>query len=397
MSPLLLYLEDAPLGPHVAGTGLSKAFNATLSGLVSDSTRVCVAQTHQYVAPSHFAQEWCAQPAWAAPQADWVLARVCARLPWPLARRTAALHGRWLAHRLRARMPGLLPAETRVLTPVGIDPLTLIRAEALSKALSAHFEPYLVDDLQHHPANAHLQDHLGKVLTDVLGRASRVYSITDGLGDILRQRHRVQARTLHLVASVTPGSQPAEEDLGAPMRISHFAFFLGSINHLYAEGLKQLIDLVGQMRQASGQDLTIRMSSASEQVQAELGQVPPWVIVGPIADHAELSRQIAGSTFCFLPYSFDDGARSMTETSFPSKMIDYLAYARGILVYGPESCVPVRLMVDNNLPLVASTVTTLNHCLQQLALAPVDHSPAYKQAIDRNFSPAAMRGALNLS
>lgn len=391
--PLLIYLEDAPLNSRIVGTGLSKAFNATLRGLVSDATRVCVVQTHQSVDPAHFSEDWCEQPAWAAPRLDWVLARIYTRLPWPLARQAATLHGRWIALRLQRAMPGLLPAGTRVFSPVGVDPLTLVRGESLAQALFSDFEPYLVDDLQHHPANTRWYADLAGALPDLLSRSARVYCITDGLSDLLRARHGVQAHTLRLVAEAA--SMGSADFTNISRKIDgHFAFFLGSINHLYAAGLKLLVSQVDELRQASRQDLTIRVSSNADQVRAALGQVPSWVILGSISDHDQLKREIATSNFCFLPYSFADEAKSMVETSFPSKIIDYLAYANAILVLAPESSVPFKLLHDHGLPYACSTPLSMHQHLTTLLYKRPNLNHRYQDILKQLFSVAAMRRTL---
>lgn len=394
MTPLLLYLEDAPLGPGVAGTGLSKAFNATFSGLVSEATRICVVQTHQPVDTADFVEEWHTLPSWAAPRVDWVLARLCARLPWSHARRAAALHGRWIAWRLRRALPNLLPPGTRMLAPIGVDPLTLVRADSMARSLSANFEPYLVDDLQYHPSNSRWRADLANALTRLLRSAARVYSITDGLGDLLHTRHDVRPVTLHLVAasaSAALGETPdaKREESGA------FAFFLGSVNHLYAAGLKLLIEQVTELRQATGQALTIRISSSTAQVRAELGDVPPWVIVGPIADHAQLHQEIAAATLCFLPYSFAENAKNMVESSFPSKLIDYLAHANAILVLAPESAVPYRLLRDHDLPYICASTASLREHLAALLQERPMLTSRYRRLLDEQFSVAAMRRTLD--
>jgi hypothetical protein len=392
LTPLLLYLEDAPLGPGVAATGLSKAFNATLKGLVADTTRVCIVQTHQLVEPSLFLEEWRAQPAWAAPRFDWLLARLCARLPWMLASLAASLHGRWIAWRLRRAMPSLLPPRTRLLAPIGIDPLTLVRADSIARSLSADLEPYLVDDLQYHPANRRWKADLGNALSRMLQNAKRTYCITDGLGDLLHVRHAVRPRTLNLVAAsplaVVPHSQQVPE--------AAFAFFLGSINHLYAEGLNYLIEQVAELRQATGQALTIRISSSPAQVRAELGEVPSWVLVGSIADHTQLHMEMAAATFCYLPYSFTEEARSMVESSFPSKMIDYLAHANAILVLSPESAVPYRLMLDHDLPFTCASPSLIREQLVTLLNKRPILSSHYRCLLDELFSVRAMRLTLDL-
>jgi hypothetical protein len=55
---------------------------------------------------------------------------------------------------------------------------------------------------------------------------------------------------------------------------------------------------------------------------------------------SELPRILSSADILFLPYSFSQIARKAIETAFPSKIADYLAAGRPILVFGPK-CIPV--------------------------------------------------------
>jgi hypothetical protein len=175
-----------------------------------------------------------------------------------------------------------------------------------------------------------------------------------------------------------------------------FAFFLGSINHLYADGLHCLIDQVAKLRQTTGKELTIRVCSTHAQVNKELGVVPPWVVLGSIANQTQLHMEMAAATFCFMPYSFAEEARSMVVSSFPSKMIDYLAHANAILVFSPEYAVPYRLLLDHELPFTCTTPKLLSEQLLALLNERPRLNSHYRQLLDQLFSVRAMRLVLCL-
>jgi hypothetical protein len=392
---LLIYLEDAPLANGVAGTGLSKAFTPSLRGLLTENTRICVVQTHRYEDPNGLAEELRLRPSWSASWWSWVFARICSRLPWASARFFAELHGSWIAGRLRHALPDLLRPGTRMLVPIGVDPLTLVRAEAIARKLSADFEPYFVDDLQHHPCNNRWREYLHISITELLHRAVRIYCITDGLSRLLRIRHAVAPRTLNLVAPASYRNE-ANPSAQTSLKSDTFAFFLGSVNHLYADGLKKLILLVEELRQATQQSYTVRISSDVRQVRAELGDLPNWVVVGPIADDSQMHREIATATFCFLPYSFSKSARDMVESSFPSKLIDYLAHARAIVVFAPQNSVPYRLMEDYDLPYTCSSEDSMRYLVTKLSQTTPRFSSEYKRLLNSLFTEDAMMRSLQL-
>ena len=379
MVDTLIYLEDAPLAGDTAATGLSKALTPMLEAITGPTTAIAVCQTHAYIAANlhrRFERQW------TAPKLDFQLARIARKLPATAGTSAAAWHGASVARRLQ-RTDVLPMAPVRVWVPVGVDPFTLVRARALARALGSRLSYYLVDDLECHPANQLRAAWVRDVVSSCLAEAASVYAITPGLARMLATRYGCSAKVLPLVASASCAQPTASTGADRP-----FAFFLGSANHLYASGLRDLMALMAELRRDTGQDLTLRLTCSVSQAKEILGHVPAWVQTGGATD-AEVAHLAGRSSFCFLPYSFDDADRHMVTTSFPSKLNDYLAYARAIVVYAPRYSVPAELFNSESVPIVVHDVTSLRQSLSELAAQQANFSTDYRRTRDAHFSPSA--------
>jgi hypothetical protein len=171
---------------------------------------------------------------------------------------------------------------------------------------------------------------------------------------------------------------------------------MGSINFLYAACLRDLFRAVDQVRQSSGVDLRVRlMTVSSDLMVAEyLGDLPPFVISAPARNAEDLAAEIASSLFTFLPYSFDEQEKAMVSTSFPSKALEYLAYARSIVVYGPQYGVATKLFLETDMPSVVTSPDELEESLTSHLKAWPDHSVIYRAYLTQAHSLDAARRTL---
>ena len=389
---LMIYLEDAPLCDKVAATGLSKAFNESLILLMGNKACVCIAQTHQFKNVCDFIDECRSSYSWVASFGFYVIAKVANRLPYPLCTILAILQGRWLASQIDYYSPEFKIPKIRILAPIGTDFLTIVRAKSFANSLNASLEPYLVDDLETHPANKG-KKYIGKFLNEVLSSAPCVYAITDGLKSLIYQRYGVKPRSLPLVSipkeKLSPGAVSIDKH-------KYFAFFCGSINHLYKDGLRILIEIVGELRKVYQKDLLIRLSSSRQQACSQLGSIPHWVITGSIPSSAIMRQEIMQSTFCYLPYSFSSETRDMTTSSFPSKLLDYLLDAKAIVVHASNWSTPYRLFADSGLPFITSNEFELKSCIIELLDKMVDLNSDYRKLLDSRFSAESFLEALGV-
>lgn len=380
---MIAYLEDAPADTGTAARGLSKAVIPLLRCIDGDIRRYLVNQTHSRV-PARNMPAFVREKLNEMPEAG-VLARNAWKLaplfPLPVKLPFLARLGRWLPSARHAEGASILWA------PIGVDPGTLVRAWALARRSGLELHLYLVDDVETHPSNANTA-RLGALIARILRDADRVYTITAELGALFAVRYGVKTRTLPLIP------EPAE-DTSAATQDPVFAVYLGSINHLYEDGLRQLIAATRTLRECSGQDLRLRFFSDERQVRQICdGDIPAWITPGPENDDAVIHRQLAAATLCFLPNSFAEDARTMVSTSFPSKLLDYLVYARAIVVFAPDYAIARKIFAAEAIPHVAANAPELLEALAALAVGTHDARDTYLSLVARHFSSHSVQRAL---
>lgn len=375
---LQLYLEDAPVVESSSATGLSKALVPMLRELAPRTGQTFVVQTHRLLDESQVLRLGRHAPRIAG-MLDNLIARATARLPFRLAAACARLHGAWLGLQFRYAVGDR--SATVLWSAIGIDPLSLVRVDACASAMGLPFEAYLVDDVEMHPENVS-KTCLPGILRRTLRRAARVYTITPELGARCAQRYGIAVSDLPLTADcpITPAS-----NAGAP---THFAAYLGSVNHLYEDGLRLLIDIMSELRANTGRDLSLRVISPLDDVARMLDvAVPDWIVCGVERQQTRLTATLADSEFCYLPYSHAESARLMTGSSFPSKLLDYLAWARQIVVYAPGDSVPYNFFRRESLDFFTDSEKALRLHLAAIAHATRDNSARYRAALMRHHGP----------
>jgi len=269
----------------------------------------------------------------------------------------------------------------------GSDPEVLARLDRIAAKAGKDFSVYLVDDFEWTMRlNGKSEAEIARVSAQMrlsLRRAAHTFAITDELGQLLESQFGIAPVTLPLVFEPQPRPVvPVKDQI----------IFLGSVNFLYADALRTLIDAITQVRAATGRDLTLRFTSASA-VEA-LGPLPGFVTIARIEGAQALAREIAASLFAFLPYSFDEKLKTMVTTSFPSKSMEYFAYARSIVVHAPEYSNSSRLFVRHHLPTVTASQQDLRQIIEAHLISPPDHNGLYRGYLERFHAPAAARNVI---
>lgn len=288
----------------------------------------------------------------------------------------ARIIGRWARH----------SGASHIFSLEGSDPEVLARVGAIAQKAGLPFSVYLVDDVEStmrlngHAASeiAHTMARMRKTLI----RAHRVFAITDELGILLHKQFGIAATTLRL--ALEPPPTPA-----SPRRDQ--IFFLGSINFLYVSALQTLLDIVKRLRAETGRDITLRFT---HHLPTALDPLPDFVHAAPIADAGAMMEEISASLFAFLPYGFEPELRTMVETSFPSKSLEYLAHARSIVVYAPDYSNSARFFAKAALPAVALTPEALEQEVRSQLAAPTDHAAQYRAFLAAQHSPRTVRETL---
>ncbi len=112
--------------------------------------------------------------------------------------------------------------------------------------------------------------------------------------------------------------------------------FIGTVHG----GYQELIIKLWQILKPSGHRLILHSPSAAELVQnpaANGVEDGGW-----IATHAVANTLRQEADILFLPMSFEEAGAANMKVSFPSKLVEYCAAGRPILIWGPPYCSAVR-------------------------------------------------------
>jgi hypothetical protein len=379
---IFVYTEAAPVHCDVVAHGLHRAGPPILRSISDFIDGIAIYQIGRQFQKNDLDRDlapFCASVA----RLPTYLCKALRRLPFTDLGISDALPPMLLARQVRNSSADTLFAM------VGSDYGTMMRAARLATMAGKSYVLYVVDDfiasLRFHGASEKTVQMTQTKSAEALRGAKHVFTITDGLGEHLRKSYGIHTTTLNLAFEAAPGPTPP---------VKKQIVYVGSINFLYAEGLRDLFKVVKQVRLSSGVDLTVRLTVGAEVAARELGRLPDFVVCAHAGSSEDLAREIASSLFAFLPYSFDMRSKVMVATSFPSKSMEYLAYARSIVVYGPDYGVATRLFRAEKLPSVVSSQKVLESAIRfHLAETP-EYSSQYRRYLVALHSLAAARKAI---
>lgn len=263
--------------------------------------------------------------------------------------------------------------------PCGVDPSGLGRGVDLSQASELPLAVYLVDDFLTGAILSGNQTHLHLAQHNVprwLSQVDQIFVITEGL------RHRLQ-ELYNLDAVVLPIPYDLQMPLTEPIKPQ--IIFVGNPSHFYVDGLRQIAAIIDDLNREKNLSLTLRLTIADNgSVKSWLGEFD-CIHCSPCLGSAALQQEIAASLMCFAPYSFDPKYQDMVASSFPSKMMDYLASGRFILTYGPTYASSVLYFQQHGLSTAVSTEdpATLRQIILQQIYEPKDFSNQYRQVVQK--------------
>ena len=385
---IIVLLEDAPAQEFSASVGLSKALPPLLLELAPSVLHLHIIQTHSWLKERDILHIG-ARSQKNSSYLSILVGKVTAWLPYLLARIFAYLHAGLIAFTIRINMRMAL-VKVPIWSAIGVDPMSLLRLYFVAKILGTTYEVYLVDDIEAHPNNSK-KINIHKFLQPLLQQASNLYAITPELAEELSVRYRVQVNYLPLTTNFKKNTFASG---GSP---TYFAVYLGSINHLYESGMRLLISQTSIIREITGLNLKIRIIAKKSDVMKIFdfeGGIPEWVESGLVSGENNLGDALADSTFCFLPYSFDEKDRAMTNTSFPSKLIEYLAYGRKIIIYAPKTSIPYRYFIGNKLNFAVKDSSDLHKILLEAIQDKNNYSDEYLKVLRRNHDPKRAASAI---
>jgi glycosyltransferase involved in cell wall biosynthesis len=210
----------------------------------------------------------------------------------------------------------------------------------LARKLNIPFACYFMD-WAHYAAYCHkwalpLMDHMYRQLY----RDSDVaFCISDGMREELGP-HR-NARVLYPTPSMAVeklGERTCIESIDGRKAEKFQFFFAGNLAHWYGRQVAAILDVLENDR-AIGMKVFGKYhgwASEFEKAQRERGAYMGF------KPYEELIPEFQTADAFFLPMGFDSSAALIERTSFKTKFLDYLAFEKPILIWGPEYCTAIR-------------------------------------------------------
>ncbi|MDR3564115.1 MAG: glycosyltransferase [Negativicutes bacterium] len=281
--------------------------------------------------------------------ADGLLVHTQLRLPYPL-------------HRLRKSRFG--PQCTSWLTDYENFVWTLAIPEALDKAIF-DFKPDIIltlaeTSLCHIAAKAAQKHHLPlaglfldwfpimkphygcKWTQDILSRRYRklyaqcdlAFCTSDGMQEVLGKH-----RNSHVIYPM-PGKHRVPETFFPPKSGKFRLVYVGCVDNFYG---RMICSLIEKIEPTSDLEMIVVGPNADwpkdilQRAKAKgiyLGFKPP----------EEAATVLAGADALLVVMSFEAERRRFMETSFTTKFLDYAAFGKPIVLWGPEYCTPARVV-----------------------------------------------------
>lgn len=285
----------------------------------------------------------------------------------------------------------------RIFVLCGSDAWFLLNVWLL-QTLDIPTEIYLVDDIEasaRHGASRRLRPWLQPLLAAVIKRSATVHAISPGFVEHLNERFGCRAQWLPLPSLSAP---PAAELFRACTGEKRHIVFIGALNHLYVDALRDLYEEICRFNAEGNRDYKLVLEIISYgSAEAFLTSLPnrDWVVFFHKLPDTEMHRHLSSAYACILPYSFKPEERLMVSTSFSCKILEYYACGRPILVYGPAYASIPRYFCEENLPLCATNREELKAALTNLeAWQKAELLAHYSEVWKRHHSPEAIRANL---
>jgi len=164
----------------------------------------------------------------------------------------------------------------------------------------------------------------------IMKSAAGIFVLNEALRDDLRARFKVEAEVLYNSIDLAPYEQPTVEHRGNSKDVK--IVFTGSIYDAHFDAFRNLLKAIELLDQPH-----IRLyvyGPQSEEFLTAFGISGPLVLCGPLA-LKEMPKVQREADILFLPLAFDSPYPGVVRTSAPTKMGEYLAAKRPVLVHAP--------------------------------------------------------------
>lgn len=273
----------------------------------------------------------------------------------------------------------------KIFIPLGADYRELKRAYLLSIFYRISVSIYIVDDfVEYDRIFAGDQKHgpgFEKCIIRYLKRMHQIYVISEGMRDRV---YRLTGRKAVILPLPYEWKELPATDRNADRQI----MFIGSISNLYIQGLQDIAAVIDQMNMQTDRPIRLLFTyCTTADVRKIIGNYQ-CIHAKRLETEQELRVEMRNSLFCFMPYSNKANLQIMQNTSFPSKLTEYMSAARSIVIYGNSRNSAQRYFEENKLPQVIEgrNKELLRQCIIEHLEGDIDHSKKYVQVLRKNHA-----------
>lgn len=215
---------------------------------------------------------------------------------------------------------------TIILGSFGSDVNSVIRFKYFQEQLKLPYACYFVDEIiSFSSLKGGNSEKATDVMKVIMRRSIANYTITEGLREYYRCLFSVNSKTVGL---------PKEKklrlcDFDEKRQIIH----VGGVGDFYREGIKHMAEYLSS-HNSRYPNSKIYLRLTVPEIPNYLKPYSNHVHVGRLSNDLDLFNEIHKSACAFLPYDHKGEFSLQTKTSFPSKTIAYLTYARRIFYLG---------------------------------------------------------------
>ena len=279
-----------------------------------------------------------------------------------------------------------------IFIPLGADYRELERAYLISIVFHFKISIYVVDDFVKYYSEILKKDcggrNIEKRVARYINQADVVFSISDGMRkriwELCGRNSYVLPIPYHYMDIGTSNVQKSQ------------IMYVGGINELYSFGLRDIAEIIDELNMENQWNIQLKFTYRNiGEVKYLLGNFA-CIRTERLETEYELRREIHSSLFCFMPYSDKDSLHMMQQTSFPSKMIEYLGAAKSIVVYGNRQNSASSYFNKYGLSTVIDgrDKEKLRKCIVSHLQEEIDYSSAYKDILKRVHSYKRVREIL---
>ncbi len=280
----------------------------------------------------------------------------------------------------------------KIFVPLGADYRELKRAYLISKYFKMKVSVYVVDDFieyQRRILGNTKTEKVEKEIVKWLKKMDHIFVISEGMKDRVFE---ITGKSSVLLPIPYKYKRINIEKHSKRLQI----MFLGSINGLYVNGIKDIARVTDKINVERGLDIKLLFTyQTMAEVKRKIGNYR-CIESHKIEKEDDLREQMKNSLFCFMPYSDIPELFIMQNTSFPSKLIEYMSSAKSIVIYGNSSNSAASYFEKYALPQViyGKDRDALEKCIIAHIEQLQDYSKKYINVLEKQHSFNSIRNML---